>query len=83
MGEYPGCDFTEVPEGSTSAAPSPPRALKRQRITDVVDDSEDFDDTHFTLGDDGNSLIPTSPLSSRPPPRTEKKILSKFGIDAL
>jgi hypothetical protein len=82
MGEYPGRDFTEVPEGSTSAAPSLSRAPKRQRITDVVDDSEDFDDAHFTLGDDGNSAIPTSPLSCRPLPRTEKKIIPKFGIDA-
>jgi hypothetical protein len=82
MGEYPGHDFTEVPEGSTSAAPSPSRARKRQRITDVVDDSEDLDDTRFTSGDDGNSAIPASPLSCRPPPRAEKKIIPKFGIDA-
>jgi hypothetical protein len=82
MGEYPGRDFTEVPEESTSAAPSPSRAPKRQRITDVVDDSEDFDDTRFTSGDDNNSAIPASPLSGRPPPRIEKKIIPKFGIDA-
>jgi hypothetical protein len=83
MGEYPGRDFIEVPEGSTSAAPSPPRAPKRQRIADVVDDSEDLDDTHFTSGDDDNSAIPASPLSRRPSPRTEKKTLPKFRIDAL
>jgi hypothetical protein len=82
MGEYPGRDFTEVPEGSTSAAPSPPRAPKRQRIADVVEDSEDLDDAHFTSGDDGNSAIPASPLSRHPPPRIEKKILPKFGINA-
>jgi hypothetical protein len=82
MGEYLGRDFAEMPEGSTSVAPSPPRAPKRQRIADVVEDSEDPDDTHFTSGDDGNSAIPASPLSHRPPPRTEKKILPKFGIDA-
>jgi hypothetical protein len=82
MGEYPGCDFSEVPEGSTSAAPSPSRASKRQQITDVVDDSEDLDDTRFTSGDDGNNTISASPLSCRPPPRTEKKIIPKFGIDA-
>jgi hypothetical protein len=82
MGEYPRRDFTEVLEGSTSAAPSPPRAPKRQRIADVVKDSEDPDDTYFTSGDDGNSAIPASPLSHRPPPRTEKKTLPKFGIDA-
>jgi hypothetical protein len=82
MGEYPGRDFIEVPEESTSAAPSPPRVPKRQRIADVVNDSEDLDDTHFTSGDDGNSAIPASPLSRRLPPRTEKKILPKFRIDA-
>jgi hypothetical protein len=82
MGEYPGRDFTEVLEGSTSAAPSPPRAPKRQRIADVVEDSEDPDDTHFTSGDDDNSAIPASPLSRCPPLRTEKKILPKFRIDA-
>jgi hypothetical protein len=82
MGKYLGHDFTKVPEGSTSAAPSPPRALKRQRIADVVKDSEDPKDTHFTLGDDDNSAIPALPLSRLPPPRTEKKILPKFGIDA-
>jgi hypothetical protein len=82
MGEYPGCDFTEGPEGSTSAAPSLSRAPKKQRITDIVDDSEDFDDTRFTSGDDGDSAIPASPLSCRPPPRTEKKIIPKFGINA-
>jgi hypothetical protein len=82
MGEYSGRDFAEVPEGLTSVAPSPPRAPKRQRIADVVEDSEDPDDTHFTSGHDGNSAIPASPLSRRPPPRTEKKILSKFEIDA-
>jgi hypothetical protein len=82
MGEYAGRDFTEVLEGSTSAAPSPSRAPKRQRVADVVEDSEDLDDTRFTLGDDGNSAIPASPLSRCPPPRTERKTLPKFGIDA-
>jgi hypothetical protein len=82
MGKYPRWDFTEAPEGSTSAAPSPPRAPKRQRIADVVEDSEDLDNTHFTSGDDGNSMIPASSLSRHPPPRAEKKILPKFRIDA-
>jgi hypothetical protein len=82
MGEYPGHDFTKVPEGSTSAAPSPPRASKEQQITDVVEDSEDLEDTHFTSGDDDDSAIPATPLSSRPPLRLGKKTLPKFGIDA-
>jgi hypothetical protein len=83
MGEYPGRDFIEVPEGSTSAAPSPSRASKKKKqIADVVEDSEDLDNTHFTSGDDGDSVIPAAPLSSRPPPRLGKKTLPKFGIDA-
>jgi hypothetical protein len=82
MGEYPGQDFAEVLEGSTSVAPSPPRAPRKQRVADVVDDSEDLDDTHFSSGDDDNSAIPASPLSRRPPPRTEKKTVPKFGINA-
>jgi hypothetical protein len=82
VGEYPGRDFTETLEGSTSAAPSPPRASKRQRVADVVQDSEDLDDTHLSSGDDDNSGIPASPLNRRSPPRTEKRVVPKFGIDA-
>jgi hypothetical protein len=82
MGEYPGHDFTEVPEGSTSAAPSQPRAPKKQLIADVVEDSEDLDDAHLTSGDDDDSPIPAMPLSSRPPLRVGKRALPKFGIDA-
>jgi hypothetical protein len=81
MGDYPGRDFTEVPEGSTSAAPSPPRAPKKQLIADVVEDSEDLDDTHLT-SDDDDSAIPVAPLSSRPPLRAGKRALPKFGVDA-
>jgi hypothetical protein len=82
MGEYPGRGFTEVPEGSTSAAPLPLRASKRKPIADVVEDSEDLDDAHLSSGDEDDSVIPAVPLNSRLPPRTEKKILPKFGIDA-
>jgi hypothetical protein len=82
MGEYPGREFTKVPEGSTSAAPSPLRASKRRPIADVVEDSEDLDDAQLSSGDEDDSVIPAMPLSSRPPPRTEKKVLLKFGIDA-
>jgi hypothetical protein len=82
MGEYPGHDFIEVPEGSTFAAPSPSRASKKKKqVADVVEDSEDLDDTHFTSGDDGDSVILAMPLSSRPPLRLGKKTLPKFGID--
>jgi hypothetical protein len=82
MGEYPGRDFTEVLEGSTSAAPSPLRAPKKQPIADVVEDSEDLDDAHLSSGDDEDSVIPAMPLSSRLPPRMGRRVLPKFGIDA-
>jgi hypothetical protein len=84
-GEYPGRDFTEAPEESTSAAPSPSRtsARKRQVVeTDIVKDSEDLSDTHFSSGDDDDAVIPAKPLDSRPPLRVGKKILSKFSLDA-
>jgi hypothetical protein len=82
IGEYPGRDFTEVPEGSTSAAPSLSRGPKKQPIADVVEDSEDLDDTHLSSGDDDDSMIPAIPLSSRLPPRVGRRVLPKFGIDA-
>jgi hypothetical protein len=67
VGEYPRHDFIEVPEESTSAAPSPSRALKKKKqVADVVEDSEDLDNTHFSSGDDDDSVIPAAPLSSRP-----------------
>jgi hypothetical protein len=83
MGEYPGRDFTEVPGELTSAAPSPSRTSKKKKqVADVVEDSEDLDDTHFTAGDDDDSMIPVAPLNSRPPLRLGKKTLPKFGINA-
>jgi hypothetical protein len=84
-GEYPRRDFTEAPEESTSAAPSPLRTLARKRQaveTDVVEDSEDLGDTHFSSGDDDGAVIPAKPLDSRLPLQAGKKILSKFSLDA-
>jgi hypothetical protein len=60
----------------------PPRAPKKQLIADVVEDSEDLDDTHLSSGDDDDSTIPVAPLSSRPPLRAGKRALPKFGVDA-
>jgi hypothetical protein len=81
-GEYLGRDFIEVPEESTSADPSPSRVSKKKKqVADVVEDSEDLDDTHFSSGDD-DSVIPAAPLNSRPPLRLGKKTLPKFGLDA-
>jgi hypothetical protein len=83
VGEYPGRDFIEVPEESTSAAPSPSRASKKKKqVADVIEDSKDLDDTHFSSGDDDDIVIPAAPLSSRPPLRLGKKTLLKFGLDA-
>jgi hypothetical protein len=83
-GEYPGRNFTEPPEESTSAAPSPPQtSAKKKHVvdTDIVKDSKDLGDTHFPSGDDDDGMIPAKPLDSRPPLRVGKKILPKFGLD--
>jgi hypothetical protein len=83
-GEYLGHDFIEAPEESTSAAPSPSRASKKKKqVADVVDDSKDLDDTHFSSGNDDDSAILAKPLDCCPSLRPEKKILPKFGLDAL
>jgi hypothetical protein len=69
----------------TSTAPSPTRAsAKKKQVvdTDIVEDSEDLGDTHFSSGDDDDSVIPAKPLDSRPPLQAGKKILPKFGLDA-
>jgi hypothetical protein len=84
-GEYPGRDFIKVPEESNSAAPSLSRASSKKKQvvdTNIVEDSEDLGDTHFSSGDDDDSVILTKPLDSRPPLRVGKKILPKFGLDA-
>jgi hypothetical protein len=82
-GEYPGRDFIEAPEESTSAAPSLSRASKKKKqVANVIDDSEDLGDTYFSSGDDDDSVIPAKPLDSRPPLRPGKKILPKFSLDA-
>jgi hypothetical protein len=49
---------------------------------DIVKDSEDLGDTHFSSGDEDNSVISAKRLDSRPPPQFGKKILPKFVLDA-
>jgi hypothetical protein len=69
----------------TYAAPSPSRAsAKKKQVveTDIIEDSEDLGDTHFSSGDDNDRVIPAKPLDSRPPLRVGKKIRPKFGLDA-
>jgi hypothetical protein len=49
--------------------------------TNIVKDSEDLGNIHFSSGDDDDGVIPAKPLDSRPPLRVGKKILPKFGLD--
>jgi hypothetical protein len=49
---------------------------------DRVEDSEDFDGHNFSSDEDDGTFIPMKPLASRPPPRSGKKILPNFGVDA-
>jgi hypothetical protein len=84
-GEYPGRDFIEAPDESTSAASVPLRASKKRKQiadADVVEDSKDAGDTHFSSGDDDDGVILAKPLDSRPPPRAGKRALPKFSLDA-
>jgi hypothetical protein len=56
VGEYPRRDFIEVPEESTSAAPSPSRASKKKKqVADIIEDSEDLNNTHLSSSDDNDS----------------------------
>jgi hypothetical protein len=55
---------------------------KSKQVADVIDDSGDLNDTHFSSGDDDDSAIPAMPLDSHAPPRSRKKILPKFSLDA-
>jgi hypothetical protein len=50
---------------------------------DRIEDSEDFDDHILSLDDDDGLPIPAKPLDSRPPPRSGKKVLPNFSVDAL
>jgi hypothetical protein len=50
--------------------------------TDIIEDSVDLGDTHFSSGDNDDSVIPAKPLDSRPSLRVGKRILPKFGLDA-
>jgi hypothetical protein len=59
-------------------------STKHKHVVDVdrVKDSEDFDDHILSSDDDDGLAIHAKPLDSHPPPRTEKKVLPNFGIDA-
>jgi hypothetical protein len=59
-------------------------STKHKHVMDVdrVEEWEDFDDHILSSDDDDGRAIHAKPLDSRPPPRTEKKVLPKFGVDA-
>jgi hypothetical protein len=83
--EFPGREFVEVPEESVFVAPMTSHAsAKCKNVFDVdrVKDLEDFDDHGLSSDEDDDQAIPAKPLDSRPPPRTGKKVLPNFGIDA-
>jgi hypothetical protein len=58
--------------------------MKRKNVIkiDRVEDSEDFDGHDFTSDEDDDPTIPAKPLASRPPPRSGKKFIPNFGVDA-
>jgi hypothetical protein len=74
-----------VPEELASVTPTTSRAsMKRKNVVEVdrVEDSEDFDGRDFSSDEDDDPVIPAKPLDSRPPPRSGKKVLPNFGVDA-
>jgi hypothetical protein len=84
-GEYPGCEFVEVPEELASAVPTMSRAsTKRTNVTDVdrVEDLEELGAHSPSSGDDNGATILAKPLDSRPPPRAGKRVLPNFSLDA-
>jgi hypothetical protein len=84
-GEFPGRKFAKVPEESASVAPTTSRAsTKHKNVVDVdrVEISKDFDGHGLSSDEDDDPAIPVKPLDSRPPPRSGKKILPNFGVDA-
>jgi hypothetical protein len=58
--------------------------MKRKNVVDVdrVEDSEDFDDHDLSSDEDDDQAIPAKPLDSCPPPRSGKRVLPNFGVDA-
>jgi hypothetical protein len=84
-GECPRREFTEALEDLASVAPSSSRAStkkKRAASVDVVEDSEDAADASLSSGDNDDAAIFAKLLDSRPPPRTEKRTLRNFGLNA-
>jgi hypothetical protein len=84
-GEFPGREFTDAPKESAPVAPTTSRAsTKRKNVVEVdrVEDSEDFDGHDLSSDEDDEPAIHVKPLDSRPPPRSGKKVLPNFGIDA-
>jgi hypothetical protein len=74
-----------VPKESAFVAPTTSRAsTKCKNVVNVdrVEDSEDFDDHDLSSDEDDNQAIPAKPLDSRPPPRSGKRVLLNFGVDA-
>jgi hypothetical protein len=70
-GTFPGRDFAEAVEDSTSAAPSASHVEKKKRKkavdADRVEDSEDAGSLDFSK--EIEKAFPAEPLDSRPPPK--------------
>jgi hypothetical protein len=84
-GEFPGREIAEASEESTSVAPTTLCAsTKRKNVIkiDKVEDLEDLDGHDFSSDEDDDTVIPAKPLTNRPSPRSGKKILPNFGVDA-
>jgi hypothetical protein len=83
-GEFPGREFAEVPEESTSAATTMLHIeTKRKKSIELnrVEDSEDLDGHNFSSDGDDDTVILAKPLASRPPPPSRKKGIPNFALE--
>jgi hypothetical protein len=83
-GAFPGRDFAEAIEESTSAAltTSHIETKKRKKAieSDRVKVSEDLDSYDFSFDSGLKTAIRAEPIDSRPPPQLRKKRLANYGL---
>jgi hypothetical protein len=64
------------------AAPTTSRVSAKRAEVNRVEDSEELGAHSPSSGDNNGATIHATPLDNRPPTRTGKKVLPKFGLDA-
>jgi hypothetical protein len=83
-GIFPGREFIETADESTSAAPTVYRAktgkCKRAIDADRVEDSEEVDSSNFSSYKETETAILAKPISSHPPPKLKRSRIDNCGL---